>query len=317
MLAPMAGITNPPFRQLCVELGCRLTVTELISCHALSMIRKKPAHAHKKLGRATLPLIQPFEGERPFVVQIFGKDPELMAEAAKEVADRGAHIVDLNFGCPAKKVVKNGEGSGSALMRTPDLLQAIAKNVVDAVDVPVSAKMRIGWSASLKNGVEIARRIEDAGVQLLTVHARTKEQGHFGPVDLEILQEICETIQIPVIGNGGIRTVEDAKQMQEATGCARVAVGQGAKGNPWIFRALLGDRREVMLRERIDTCRRHLDLYVAWAGEQRAILEMRKHVAWYLKGFDGAAAFRDRINRTDHLAGYHALLAEAKALHCL
>lgn len=168
MLAPMAGITNPPFRQLCVELGAGLTVTELISCHALSILRKKPAHAHKKLGRAILPLIEPFFGEEPFVVQIFGKDPVLMAEAAKEVVDRGAHMVDINFGCPAKKVVKAGEGSGSALMRTPDLLQTIAESVVDAVDVPVSAKMRIGWNAATKNGVEIATRIEDAGVQLLT-----------------------------------------------------------------------------------------------------------------------------------------------------
>lgn len=130
-------------------------------------------------------------------------------------------------------------------------------------------------------------------------------------MDLEILQQICETVSIPVIGNGGIRSVADAKKMQTATGCRRVAVGQGSKGNPWIFSALAGNAKTITLRDRIDVCRRHLDLYVAWAGEQRAILEMRKHVAWYLKGFDGAAAFRHRINRTNHVTGYHALLDEA------
>ena len=310
MLAPMAGITNPPFRRLCVELGAALTVTELISCHALSMIRKKPAHAHKRLGAATLPLMAPFDGEYPLVVQIFGRDPDLMVMAAEEAVDRGAHVVDLNFGCPAKKVVKNGEGAGCALMLVPDLLQEIARRVVGAVSVPVTAKMRIGWSPESKNGVEVAKRIEDAGVKLLTVHARTRNQVHSGPVDLEVLAGIVRAVTIPVIGNGGIRSAEDAKKMVEATGVRRVAVGQGAKGNPWIFRALAGNETEVTLTGRLDTCRRHLDLYVEWAGEFRAIREMRKHVAWYLKGFDGAAAVRDRINRTDDVEGVRRILDE-------
>jgi tRNA-dihydrouridine synthase B len=183
------------------------------------------------------------------------------------------------------------------------LLQVIAQKVVTAVAVPVTAKMRIGWSPETKNGVEIAKRIEDAGVELITVHARTRNQAHSGPVDLDHLARIVREVSIPVIGNGGIRTVDDARRMMDSTGVERVAVGQGAKGNPWIFRALAGDDTEVTLTDRIDTCRRHFSLYVEWAGERRAVREMRKHVAWYLKGFDGAAAFRDCINRTVDVTG--------------
>ncbi len=310
MLAPMAGVTNPPFRKLCVEMGASLCPTELIASNALVLLREKPSRAEKKLGQAVLPLIEPYPGEHPFMVQIFGKEPHLMAEAAKEVVDRGAEIVDLNFGCPAKKVVKNGEGAGVALMRTPHLLEEIATAVVQAVNVPVTAKMRLGWSPCEKNGPEIAERLEGAGVTLICVHARTRDQVHWGETDLDTLAEICRLVSIPVIGNGGIRSLEDAKKMMSTTSCTQVAVGQASKGNPWIFRELLGETREVTLEDRIDTCRRHLDLYLEWGGEDRAVREMRKHVAWYLKGFDGAAAYRNRINHAASVDLFRELLSE-------
>ena len=308
VLAPMAGITNPPFRQLCRELGAALTVTELISSHALSLLRDKPSLEKKRLGAATLPLLERCEGESPFAVQIFGRDPDRMAEAAEEVVARGAEIVDLNFGCPARKIVKAGQGAGCALMADPPLLERIAARVVRAVAVPVTAKIRLGWSKEMKNADEVARRLEDSGIQALTVHARTRDQVHSGPVDLRALAAVCAAVTIPVIGNGGVRSREDADEMTRQTGCARVAVGQAAKGNPWIFREILGRGESPALRDRIDTCRRHLRLYTAWAGEQRALREMRKHMAWYLKGFGGAAAIRDRINRAESLAAFHEVL---------
>ncbi len=310
MLSPMAGVTNPPFRRLCVELGASLTPTELISSHALVLIRQKPSRENKKIGQAVLPLIEPFQGEYPFMVQIFGKEPYLMAEAAKEVAARGAQIVDLNFGCPAKKVVKNGEGAGVALMRTPDLLEEIARSCVKAVDTPVTAKIRLGYDKDEKNAPEIAKRLEGAGVQMVCVHARTRDQIHWGEVDLNTLAAVVDAVSIPVIGNGGIKSREDALRMMSAAGCAQVAVGQASKGNPWIFRELAGDGTKVTLKDRLKVCRRHLELYLEWAGEDRAVREMRKHVAWYLKGFDGAAAVRKRINEAPTFETFLELLKE-------
>ncbi len=312
MLSPMAGVTNPPFRRLCVELGASLSPTELISSHALVLIRQKPAREKKKIGMAVLPLIEPFENEFPLMVQLFGREPEIMAEAAREAEARGAHIVDLNFGCPAKKVIKNGEGAGAALMKNPELLQQIASECVKAVKVPVTAKMRLGWSPDEKNAVEIAKRLEDAGVQMLCVHARTRDQIHWGETDLQTLAQVCEAVSIPVIGNGGIKNIEDAVKMKEETKCAAVAVGQAAKGNPWIFRELLGNNSQVTLQDRIATCRRHLEFYLAWGGELRAVREMRKHVAWYLKGFEGAAAYRKRINETNSFNEFMIILDELK-----
>jgi nifR3 family TIM-barrel protein len=226
------------------------------------------------------------------------------------VTARGAQIVDLNFGCPAKKVVKNGEGAGVALMRTPDLLEEIASLCVKAVEAPVTAKIRLGWSPCEKNGPEIAKRLEGAGVQMICVHARTRDQVHWGETDLDTLAKICNSVSIPVIGNGGIRSLDDARNMMSKTGCAQVAVGQAAKGNPWIFRDLLGETREVLLKDRIEVCRRHLDLYLEWGGEDRAVREMRKHVAWYLKGFDGAASYRKRINEAASVDTFRELLLE-------
>lgn len=309
-LAPMAGITNPPFRRLCKEMGAALTVTELISAHALVLLRRNPALKDRSLGASALSILEPFAGEHPFAVQIFGRDPGLMAEAALFVVEQGAHIVDLNFGCPARKVVKNGLGAGAALMREPDLLQEIARRVVNTVSVPVTAKIRLGWSPSQENAPQVAAALEEAGVQAVTVHARTRDQVHSGPVDLDALAAVCEGVKIPVIGNGGISGRGDASRMRRQTGCERVAIGQAARGNPWIFGEILGNEREPSLAERVEACRRHLALYTEWAGERRAALEMRKHAAWYLKGFKGAAHMRRRLNEAVDLESYDRLLDE-------
>lgn len=309
-LAPMAGITNPPFRELCREKGASLTVTELVSCHSLQFLLAKQKNRARKLGKKTASIIERYPGEAPLAVQIFGRDPEAMAEAARIVAGEGADIVDLNFGCPARKVIKNGEGSGVALMRDPPLLEEIARRVVRAVDVPVTAKTRLGYSPNERNAVDIARRIEGSGVQALCVHARTRDQGHSGPVDLELLAEVVDAVGIPVIGNGGIRSKADADRMMQKTGCDRVAVGQGSKGNPWIFSELSGGPASASLEDRIAVCRRHLELYVRWIGEERAVVEMRKHAAWYLKGFAGAAALRGTLGSAVDIASFHRLLDE-------
>ncbi len=309
-LAPMAGITNPPFRKLCREMGAAFTVTELISSHALCYFAKKPDRRKTGLVAKNLALLEPFDGERPMAVQIFGREPDQMAEAARFVVSQGADIVDLNFGCPARKVVKAGDGAGVALMRDPVLLQEITRRVVDASGVPVTAKIRLGWSGAQKNAPTVAKRLEDEGVAAICVHARTRDQVHSGAVDLDALAATCAAVSIPVIGNGGVRSREDAEQMMERTGCQRVAVGQAAKGNPWIFEQLVGGKGEPGLDERLKTCRRHLALYVEWAGERRAVTEMRKHACWYLKGFSRAAAFRKRLAEANGLDAFSRLLDE-------
>ena len=235
-----------------------MAVTELISSHALVYLGNQPKNRGGGLRIKTLSLLTRFEGERPFAVQLFGKDPELVAEAARMVEASGADIVDLNFGCPARKVVKGGEGAGVALMRSPVLLQRIATRVQKAVSIPVTAKIRLGWSKQELTAPEIAERLQDVGIEAITIHARYRDQVHSGPVDLEALAETCARVDTPIIGNGGIRSAEDAKTMISRTGCRRVAVGQGAKGNPWIFDSIKSGNPEPALKERIETFKRHV-----------------------------------------------------------
>jgi tRNA-dihydrouridine synthase B len=219
-------------------------------------------------------------------------------------------MIDLNFGCPARKVVKAGDGAGAALLRFPKLLQEIARRVVASVSAPVTAKIRLGWSPAELNAPEVAKRLQDVGISAICVHARTRDQVHSGPVDLETLAATCRAVKIPIIGNGGIRSRADAASMIERTGCQRVAVGQATKGNPWIFGEIKFGKGPPTLKERVETCLKHLDLYAAWAGEQRAALEMRKHACWYVKGFPGAADLRRRLNEAVDVASFKRLLCE-------
>jgi tRNA-dihydrouridine synthase B len=304
-LAPMAGVTNWPFRMLCKEMGCGLVVTEFVSDKAILFDSKR-----------TREMIEILDEERPAAVQIFGADADSMARAAVRVVEWEApDYIDINMGCPAPKVTK-GRG-GSSLLKDPESAEAIVRAVVQAVaPLPVTVKIRIGWDADSINATDVARRIEDAGAQLLTVHGRTREQHYSGNADWEVIAQVARSLSIPVLGNGDIATPEQAAHRLRTSGCAGVAIGRGAMGNPWIFRrtAHYLSTGELLpepgARERSDTALRHLEMMIAYRGEYLAVREMRKHAAWYLKGLWGAAEARGRINTAETPAELRAILDE-------
>jgi tRNA-dihydrouridine synthase B len=293
-LAPMAGVTNWPFRLLCKEKGCGLVVTEFVSDKALLFDSKR-----------TQEMIQIRNEERPASVQIFGGDADTMARAASRVMElEHPDLLDINMGCPAPKVTK-GRG-GSSLLREPDTAQEIVRRIVLAVaPTPVTVKIRIGWDSETINAIDMARRIEDAGAQLLTVHGRTREQQYHGLADWDVISKVAGSVSIPVIGNGDVTTPEQAAYRLATSGCAGLAIGRGAMGNPWIFgRAVHYLETGELLPEpgaedRIATALRHLEMMISYRGEHIGVREMRKHAAWYLKGLWGAAEARNRINMTN------------------
>lgn len=293
-LAPMAGVTNWPFRMLCKEKGCGLVVTEFVSDKALLFNSKK-----------TREMIELMPGERPAGIQIFGADPDTMALAAQRVLElQQPDFIDINMGCPAPKVTK-GRG-GSSLLKEPDTAEEIVRRVVKAVSpLPVTVKMRIGWDARSINAVDIARRVEDAGACMITVHGRTREQHYSGHADWDVIAQVAAAVQIPVLGNGDVTTPQQAAERLRSTGVKGLAVGRGALGNPWVFARIARylETGELLpepdAQERVETALRHLDLMLEYKGEYLAVREMRKHAAWYLKGLWGAAEARNRINQCE------------------
>jgi tRNA-dihydrouridine synthase B len=293
-LAPMAGVTNWPFRLLCKEKGCGLVVTEFVSDKAILFDSKR-----------TQEMMQLLPGERPASIQIFGADPDSMVQAAMRVVElQQPDLLDINMGCPAPKVTK-GRG-GSSLLKEPDIAEEIVRQVVRAVaPVPVTVKIRIGWDSSTINAVDIARRAEAAGAQMLTVHGRTREQHYSGNADWDVIAQVAHAVQIPVLGNGDVTTPQQAAYRLQTSGCAGLAIGRGAMGNPWIFERTghyleTGELLpEPDARERVETALRHLNLMIEYRGEYLAVREMRKHAAWYLKGLWGAAETRNRINTAE------------------
>ncbi len=289
ILAPLAGIGTLPFRLLCRRYGASLVCSEMMSCHGL--VRGQP---NTRRMLATDP------AERPVSFQLFGADPAVMAAASVIAAEAGADLVDLNFGCPVPKVVRHR--GGSALLKEPDLLQAIVAACVRACPKPVTVKIRAGWDAEHINAVEIAKRVEDAGAAALTVHARTRVQQFTGHAERAWIAEVVRAVRLPVIGNGDVVTGADAARMLAETGCAGVMVGRGALGRPWVFdhirRYLAGgtEPAEPDLPERAQIIREHHAGLRALKGERTARLEMRKHTAWYLRGVPGAAEVRRRVN---------------------
>ncbi len=303
ILAPMAGVTDLPFRLLCKEQGAGLLCMEMISAKALQ---------YKNKNTKTLLSIHP--DEYPVSLQLFGSDPEIISRIAHEIEELPFQILDINMGCPVPKVVKNGEGS--ALMNQPKLVYEIVSQTVKAIKKPVTVKIRKGFDDEHVNAVEIAKVIEEAGAAAVAVHGRTREQYYSGKADWDIIRQVKEAVSIPVIGNGDVTSGESALEMRKKTGCDGVMIGRGAQGNPWIFSQLLEYERtgkmppgpdRAVLR---DTMLRHARLQIDFKGDYLGIREMRKHVAWYTKGLKGSAKLRDEINKVESYEELEELLRE-------
>lgn len=302
-LAPMAGVTDMSFRILCRRQGCGLTYTEMVSSKGLY---------YKSENTEELLFIS--DEEKPAAAQVFGSDPDVVAMAAREAMLRGAAIVDINMGCPTPKIVKNGDGS--ALMRRPDLVREIVRSTVKSVSVPVTVKMRKGWDDASVNAVEIASIAAEEGAAAVAVHGRTREQFYSGTADWSIIKQVKRSVNIPVIGNGDIKTPEDAKSMLEETGCDAIMIGRGAHGNPWIFSRTVEYMRtgrllpEPSFEDRIEMVLRHLDMVTKLKGENIGVKEMRKHIAWYLKGMPGSTRVKTEIFRLSTVVQIKQVLGE-------
>ena len=292
ILAPMAGVTDLPFRLLCKEQGAGLLCMEMVSAKAIQYNNKN-----------TKALLEIHPEELPVSLQLFGSDPDVISEIAKRIEELPFSILDINMGCPVPKIVKNGEGS--ALMKNPKLVYEIVRKTARAIQKPVTVKIRKGFDDTCINAVEIAKIIEDAGGKAVAVHGRTREQYYSGKADWDIIRQVKEAVSIPVIGNGDVVSGESAIAIQKETGCDGVMIGRGAQGNPWIFSELLEYERtgKMPLRPSVEAIKkmmiRHAQLQMQYKGEYLGIREMRKHVSWYTSGLPNSAKLRDEINRVE------------------
>ena len=299
-LAPMAGVADRAFRELCVSYGASCVISEMVSSKGLTMQDRKSKE-----------LLFLSEKERPAGAQIFGDDPEIMAKAALKAMEFSPDFIDINMGCPAPKIA--GNGGGSALLKNPELIGRIVKSVVEVSPVPVTAKIRIGWNSEHINAVEVAKRIEAAGASAITVHGRTKAQMYAPPVFLDEIAKVKKSVSIPVIGNGDIVDGKSAKKMLDETGCDFLMVGRGALGNPWIFRCINAylnnetEYTEPTLEEKMEVMLTHIGTLCEYKGTRVGMREARKHAAWYIKGIRGAASFRQEIGNLSSMDELSAL----------
>ena len=299
-LGPMAGVSDLPFRHLCKEMGASLLVTEMVSAKAIYFKNKN-----------TEPLMKIDKDEHPIALQLFGSDPDIIAEMAASIEDRDFDIFDFNMGCPVPKIVNNGEGS--ALMKNPKLVEEILSKLVKSVKKPVTLKIRRGFNEDNINAVEIAKIAEGAGVSAVAVHGRTREQYYSGKADWNIIRDVKSALSIPVIGNGDVVDGESAKRMYEYTGCDGIMIARAARGNPWIFREirayLNGDTPEKpTAKEIVDIILRHCRIQMEYDDEIMAVRKMRKHVAWYTHGMKGSSALRDKVNHVEKYDELESLL---------
>lgn len=288
ILAPMAGVSEQPFRVIAFKMGAALCPTELVSAQGLM-----------RANARTIRYLRHDTGvERPYSLQIFGGEPDVMAKAALIGKEWGAQLIDINMGCPVKKVTKNG--AGSALLCDPSRAAEIVREIRSATGLPVTCKIRSGWDAHSKNFLQMAAALEAAGCAALAVHARTRAQGYSGHADWNVIAELKRAnFAMPIIGNGDVKTVADAQRMLETTGCDFVMIGRGALGYPWIFRELIGGPKPTN-DERCALVLEHFAAHVAFVGDPgAAVRSFRKHLAWYAFGLRGASAFRNEVNRID------------------
>jgi len=287
ILAPLAGITNLPFRLVCRRGGAGMVWAEMISSRALHF-----------QDRRTKDMAVFHEEEHPLAAQIFGRDPEEMAEAARYLEDRGADIIDINMGCPVKKILRSG--SGVQLMREPELARSVVARVVSAVKVPVTVKFRLGWSEEEMNYITLGKAFEEEGAACLVLHPRTRVQGFTGAARWEAIQKLVNAVRVPVIGSGDVATGEEAARMLSTTGCAGIMLGRGALGKPWIFDSMhayiIGTTQEGIDQFRPELVQMHMELLLEYLPGRRSVGHLRKHLAWYSKGFVGSTGFRREIN---------------------
>ena len=302
-LAPMAGVADRAMREICMKHGASFCVGELTSSKGVSLGDKKSAS-----------LLACSESERPIASQLFGRDPETMAQAAVKALEFGPDFIDINMGCPAPKVA--GNGGGSALMKDPVLAEKIVKAVVDAVDIPVTVKMRTGWDSEHLNVVELALRCENAGASMLTVHGRTRMQMYAPGVDYDTIAAVKKAVKIPLVGNGDVISGESAKYMYDATGCDFVMVGRGAQGNPFVFEEINAflknkDYTPPTLEEKFKVLMCQVELMVKYKEQRKALLESRKHAAWYMQGLKGAAALRRECGEINSISDIERICEKA------